>query len=393
MSARETYTVRRLEAGFSMVELMIAIALSLVVTLAVISVFAGSRAAYRSTSGVAGLTDGGRFALNFIQQSARIAGYVACTEAPGQNESTANNQTIVLNTGQDVLANAVGTLAYDFRAGVDGFEASGTGPAAGAVTVSATPTVDGNNGDWAPLIDPAFTSGTTTQVKGSDVVAFRESTGVTPAYLVGAAIVPGTPVTTLQVNNTAGLQVGQIAAISNCALAVPFQITGITPGQPGTVSFSGSAGVGPGNTGTPLELPFMPGALIMPLTTVVYYIGVGADGDSALKRLDLNGANGPGVFTDEEIVPDIENMQVLYGVDTNLSLTPGEYVTADAVPDFDQVVSIEVAVLAASPPGSSSGPPIAGRTYNLLGTTVTAPTDNRIRQVFQMTIALRNSVN
>ncbi|HEY4970721.1 MAG TPA: prepilin-type N-terminal cleavage/methylation domain-containing protein, partial [Steroidobacteraceae bacterium] len=65
--------------GFSMVELMVAITLALVVTTGVVSVFIGSRSAYQATSGTAELTDGGRFALNFISNSVRSAGYLACS--------------------------------------------------------------------------------------------------------------------------------------------------------------------------------------------------------------------------------------------------------------------------------------------------------------------------
>ena len=67
--------------GFSLVELMVAITLALLVTSGVISVFVGSRAAFQSASGTAELTDGGRFALNFISNSVRAAGYMACATA------------------------------------------------------------------------------------------------------------------------------------------------------------------------------------------------------------------------------------------------------------------------------------------------------------------------
>ena len=70
--------------GFSLVELMVAITLALIVTTGVISVFIGSRSAYNATSGTAALTDGGRFALNFISDSVRGAGYMACTTAPSR---------------------------------------------------------------------------------------------------------------------------------------------------------------------------------------------------------------------------------------------------------------------------------------------------------------------
>jgi type IV pilus assembly protein PilW len=68
-----------------------------------------------------------------------------------------------------------------------------------------------------------------------------------------------------------------------------------------------------------------------------------------------------------------------------------EYVTADQVPDFNTVMSVKIALLAASTPGSAH-PPAAGNTYTLLGTVVTAPADSRERQVFEETIAVRNSL-
>jgi type IV pilus assembly protein PilW len=90
------------------------------------------------------------------------------------------------------------------------------------------------------------------------------------------------------------------------------------------------------------------------------------------------------------LVPDIEAMQVLYGLDTNSTQTVSEYVTADQVPDFNTVMSVKVAVLAASAPGS--GKTAVANTFNLLGTTVTAPLDTRVRHVFEQTIAVRNAL-
>jgi hypothetical protein len=54
-------------------------------------------------------------------------------------------------------------------------------------------------------------------------------------------------------------------------------------------------------------------------------------------------------------------------------------------------MSVKVAVLAASAQGALPKP-TAAPTYNLLGNIVTAPIDTRSRQVFEMTIGLRNSL-
>jgi type IV pilus assembly protein PilW len=365
-------------SGFSLVELMVAITIGLILSAAAVSVFVGSRQAYQSTSGTAAVTEGGRYALNFIEESARTAGFMAC------NHATVNTS----------LSNLLvpSNLAYDFRFGVGGFEATGTAPA-DALTLPAPQVPGAAAGNWLNDLDPnapptaQFTAATVNQVSGSDVLVLRSSLPqVAPVYLVansnGSA--------TLNISSAGGLEVGQIAAVSDCTKSVAFQISAVPAGSPTTVTF-GAVGP-PGNAISALSLPFVAGAMVAPLTTSVYYIGQGSDGDTALRRLDLNGTlNGPGVFSDEELVPDIENMQVLYGIDTTGTLVPTQYVTADQVSDFGTVVSLKIAVLAASQPGTGTALPQAP--FNLLGTQVTVPVDSRKRKVFQITIGLRNALN
>jgi len=380
--------MRRLR-GFSMVEMMVAIMLALLVTLAVVSVFVGSRTAYQSTTGVAAVTDGGRFGMNFIEQSARNAGWFACNHAN-------------VNTSLDYLNWAASPLQFDFRYAVGGFEAANTAP--GDAFVQPASQVGGaGTGNWNvdPAIDPVtgtpeftldaeFTAATNNQVTNSDILVLRTSVPqVSPVYTTLDAA-PGDAL--LNVNGITGFQVGQIAAISDCTKSAAFQISAVAGGAPGSISFGGGVGP-PGNAQASLTRPFVTGALVQPLTTVIYYIGIGQDGDAALRRLDLNGANGPGTFTDEELVPDVENMQVLYGVDTTGALTATEYVTADLVPDFGSVVSIQVALLAASPLQTGQALTAVPQVYNLLGTQVTAPVDSRKRRVFTVTVALRNQLN
>jgi type IV pilus assembly protein PilW len=369
--------VIRHNRGFSMVELMVALTLGLLVTGAIISVFVGSRSAYQSTAGVGALADSGRFALNTIQESARGAGYMECNHA-------------TVNTSLSVLNSLGAPMAYDFRYGVGGYEATATGSGA-TITLPATSVADGSVGDWTPNLDGAFTGATAKQVKGSDVLILRSSVPrIAPAYTT-VDVAAGAGLFTVAL--TAGsLQASQLAVISDCTKSVTFQISGVTGGSPANVAFTGATGA-PGNATVALPVGFSAGALVSPVTTVVYYIGVGDDGDSALRRLDLvNGmVNGGNIFTDEEIASDVENMQVLYGIDTTGTQTASKYVTANQVTDFNAVVSVKVAVLSASPPGAAPLPTVAPQ-YLLLGTTVIAPKDTRLRKVFDMTVTLRNSV-
>jgi type IV pilus assembly protein PilW len=364
MPARSATRVR----GFSLVELMIALVLAMIVTAGVISVFVGSRSAFQATSGTAELTEGGRFALNFITSAVRSAGYVACT--------TSSHTQGILNAGAT-------PLPYSFNESLGGYEARNTG-AASAYAVAVPPVAaDAVAGDWATSpagpLDAVLTG---KPVKNNDVLVVRSTLRNAQSVYVNS-IVDGAAQFT--VNTQGPLANGQIAIISDCSKGALFQISSVTAGANAVVRHN--AGGAPGNSTAVFPISFSAGSQVTPVDTIVFYIGRGADGDGALFSYDMNATN---TFTANELVSDIEAMQILYGLDTNSTQIVGTYVTADQVIDFNTVMSVKVALLAASTPGSAH--PRGAITYTLLGTKVTAPNDTRSRQVFEATIAVRNSL-
>jgi type IV pilus assembly protein PilW len=356
--------------GFSMVEMMVAITLALIVTTGVISIFIGSRSAYNATSGTAQLTDGGRFALNFISTSVRGAGNMACTTAP---------------LVQGILNPGATALTTSWTQALGGFEAVNTGGGTPYNIAPAPVTPDATNTHWIGGLDAALANSV---VQNNDVLVVRSTLGnAVPAYV--QTINDGAASFTVYgpVAAPPPLVNGQMAVISDCAKGVIFQITGVALGANPTITHNGGGGP-PGNTVSPFPLSFPAGSLVTPVDTLAYYIGKGADGDGALF---VYSSNATGTWAPTELVPDIEAMQVLYGVDTNNTQTVSNYVTANQVVDFNTVMSVKVALLAASAPGA--GRVAAAVTYNLLGTTVTPPVDTRSRQVFEATIAVRNSLH
>jgi type IV pilus assembly protein PilW len=365
--------------GFSLVELMVAITLALIVTAGVMSVFIGSRSAFQSTAGVAAVSDSGRFALNFLENAVRDAGNMACG-APIRT---------IFNVGPGSPLNTpAGPLPLLLFQPMTGFEAAGTGVGTG-YAAGVVPGVVGNWDSpvgWPAGLDNSFTSLASLPILNNDILVVRSSTqGGTPYFVTGA----GTNNLTL-VSAPTNWTAGQLAIVSDCVKSVVFQISNVA----GNV-ISHNAGGFPGNLSStfPATVTFADGSQVTLLQTTAYYIGVGADGDGALFSADLSAGNS---FTSaippispNELVPDVEAMQILYGVDTNQSQTVGQWLTADQVTDFTAVMSVQIAVLAAGPLGSATLPTVA-KTYNLLGTTVTAPIDTRIRQVFTISIAARN---
>jgi type IV pilus assembly protein PilW len=360
--------------GFSLVEFMVAITLAMVVTTAVLSVFVGSRSAFQSTSGTAALSDSGRFALQFLENAVRDAGFMSC----GSATRTISN----LNPEPTSLFYAPGPAGTFPPLG--GFEAAGTG--VGSTYTDAT--TAGALANWNPNLDGAFSSlaGTTAGMpfQNNDILVVRSAAQNSQPSYVNSISNGAVNFTVDAERSLATLTTPQLAIISDCGKAMLFQITSVGGN---TVSHAASGAAG-GNASGAFPVDFGNGAMVAPLAATVYFIGLGADGDGALFSADMQINN---TLSPNELVPDIEAMQILYGLDATGVQNASQYVTADLVPDFSSVMSVQVAVLAAGPLGSAAMPstPVS---YNLFGTLVTAPLDTRARQVFQVTIAARNAL-
>ena len=114
-----------------------------------------------------------------------------------------------------------------------------------------------------------------------------------------------------------------------------------------------------------------------------------ATGGIAVNRFRIDGDNlecsGDGVNWDV-YVENIEDMQMLYGEDTDDDGIANRYVQADQDPEWSNVVAARVALLLRSSDNAAYTP----EDYvNLAGITVT-PDDQRLRRTFSTTIALRN---
>lgn len=99
----------------------------------------------------------------------------------------------------------------------------------------------------------------------------------------------------------------------------------------------------------------------------------------------------------QTLVDGIESLQIEYGVDTDADGIANSYASSTAVengvitggtPDWDNVVSVRVAVLVQGMPNTLDT--AQSITYNLLGQTYTPAADRTPRRVFTTTIPLRN---
>jgi type IV pilus assembly protein PilW len=176
-------------------------------------------------------------------------------------------------------------------------------------------------------------------------------------------------------------------------------VTGSTP-DAFTVRFQGSGSKTSGTGSACQAASSCPGADL----TVVDCLGLAIDaGVIAINTFSIApGANGrnalfchngstamPGV----EIVPDVANMQILYGEDVNGDLVADRYVAPETTGAATaNVVSVRIALLFETPTDSSKTI-ASSQTYDMLsdGSVVMGPyADRRIRRLVTTTINLRN---
>lgn len=378
MQATQVRTHSPRQTGLSLIELMIALVVGLILITGVISIYLSSRKSYGINSAVGQIQENARAALNFIRVNTRMAGYLGC----GSSGAQFANQLNPPGSG--------GTLPYDFGNAISGYEYQGTGPT-DSYTLPATVPSSSSRTSWAPTLSTSIpTTAANHALPGSDIFAVSISQGTsTPSYVTSLGSSPDS--FTVAANNNS-LAAGDLLIISNCVQTVVREATSVSGLNISTSTGSGS----PGNSGV-LPAMLASNAQVTTASVAAYYVGMGTDSSPALYEAVTDTAQTSG-FRPEEIASGVENMQVLYGMDSNGTQTPGQYLTADAVNalssasgmnQWNNVVSVRVALLMRSPIGAVPQPATAQH-YELLGTTVYAPKDTRLRQVFTTTIGLRN---
>jgi type IV pilus assembly protein PilW len=319
------------QKGLTLVEMMIAITLSLILTAAVGFLYVGTKQTYRSQESLARLQENARYALEVISRDVRMAGYRGCA---GQGKPFANT----LNTPTN--------YAWNFAIPIQGFESTGTST-------------------WSPALDASITS----PLGGSDVITVRsvQSDGV-------PVVAHGSATGDLTVNAGSGLEQWEVVLAASCTNSAVFQITNV----PATTVSHADTGTNPGNVTNNLGAIYTSGEVI-PISTKTYYLRSNPAGRPALYRIEADNAA-------EELVENVAGMQITYGEDTNGDSAIDTYRDADDVVDWAKVLSVRVSLLVNTQEDSLTPQPQA---YAFDGATVTAP-DRRLYKVFTETIGIRN---
>lgn len=327
--------------GFSLVEIMVALTLSLILMAGVSQIYLSSKQSFRMQEALSRVQENGRFALEFLSRDIRMADFWGC----------ANIDNVTNNLDP---AGGVGYIDY----GDGGLDATDN---------------DGLN--------------------GSDTITLRGAYGTSLTLLPNGAAGYG-PLQSSVITTTTdnGLNQCDILLVANCQQADIFQETGANPNGSGQIVHNTGATCSPGNynpgscTGGNahcLSTIYGSDAAIYRMQQLRYYLATGGQGEPALFRTQTTSTS-----QDLELVDGIADLQIQYGEDTNDDNTADYYVALGSVTDMNNVVSVRVWVLSRSYEDNVAPAP---QTYEWETGPVIAA-DRRLYQVFTTTVTLRNRV-
>ncbi len=372
-------------AGLSLVELMIALVISLVLMLGVIQVFIASQTASRLSEGASRVQENARFALDFLERDMPCGGHMGCV----------NDQAHVVKNQGDPVSHLGATSGdgspLDFSVSIQGYDAPGTAPG-GNLALGAA---------WAApsKLPAAITKLVPAPTGGSDVLVLR--------YLAPE----GVPVTAISADS------------GNALLDVDGKGVGrLSSGGAGAPTLFGIADCGHADifagklsgariTAASVDLSRYTAqptgqAMLYRADSMVYYVGINPETKQPGLRRARAGSDGSYAIN-EELVEGIESLQLLYGLDSTLDIglsTPptgnitqlaaagGVSVDANAkgAAQWLRVGQVQVGLLARSPTPASS--PGAANALSVLGVSFanSDKPDGRYRSSYEVSIALRN---
>lgn len=346
------------QAGLSLVELMVAMLISLILLGGVLQVFISSKDMYRTNTAVARVQEAGRFATDFMTFDVRQAGYKGeCLSEPTNH--------LKLTTASADVKNAYST----------------------------TPAIQG----WDNS-KPVFFGGTDTTRTDTDSFIVKYA-GDGQEFQAGGT--NNTTAQSLTVNNSTSVYEGQIVILANSTGCDVFQNTN---NQNASAFQKAGGNATPGNLNQNWSQSYNGYMTAHVLRSHSYFIRDNAGRLPSLYRQVLSPS--PAV---EELVEGIIEMQITYGLDRDGDRLADEYVKAGTnnlvstgEGDWNKVVSARISVIAVSPetnvleePQTFVFPPIVGidrdDAYAVYADdgTVTIK-DNRVAQVYTATVAIRN---
>lgn len=349
------------QSGISLVEVMVALALGLIVSVGALSLMLGNRQSYRATEALARVQEATRITFDLMSRDLRAAGINACSGG-----------VRVMN----LLADPVTARWWtDWTGGLRGFNDSdvSTAVTAGSAAQNRVANTD--------MIELMHASTTAFPVKVHNASAAEATlAGLTvPARSIalekpggrGHSFVAGDLLVVCDYEDTTLFQVTAVNADANSVSHASRADVAVTPGNcANTLGFRPSCA-------SVVTRSFQPGSQVMRFEPVAWFVGnngrTGSENSpTSLYRIRVvNDGAGNAAPVIEEVVEGVRDMQLRYMYDRE-----DEYKVASAVTDWRLVTGVEIQLTIESP---ESG-------------TTTDATQPRLTRTLTHVVNLRNRV-
>ncbi len=331
------------QRGFTIVEIMVAMLLGLILMAGVVSLMIGNKRSFNEQTEMSRLQENARFAIEFLTRDIRMAGYVGCSHDITKVTNHLNPDPDPDTKNLLYVDNAI-EGANDVRL----------------------------NSKWKPSNSIGNVAD---MVEDTDAITIRffRPTGHS---LQSAMSAVSDDIVATAVDGIVG---NAVLAVSDCASADIFQVTGMTGNsiKRTAVTPAPSPALSPGNSTTDLSKLYDNSARLHHLYAARYYIKKKNPGDIPTLYRYIHSGSGKA----QELVAGIEDMQIMYGDGTT-------FATAVNVVNWEKVNSVQIGLLVRTE--DEMGVDKDNRIYDVLNKRVTAQGDRYRRKVFTTTIELRN---
>lgn len=345
--------------GFSIVELMIALVISVATIGGIFSIYLNSSQSQNFTEASSRIQESGRFSMQYLSRDIRMVGYRGCVsnEAPIANVIAKN-----MPAGYDPLQ--LELSGYEIKA------------------------------NWNTDTPFANATGITNRIRtGTHAISVARMANL------GAQLVENQSDNSANIKistaSNLGLIKNDIVYISDCINADIFSITNNPTKNDGKTTLTHATGT---NTSNNLSKAYQSNANIAKYQSHLYFIGDTTRTNSsgatiwALYQAEIDYSKSPTQFLVNELIEGVENMQILYG--EVLATNNVRYVNASQITDMNSVTAIQLGLLITSQDQVRQTDD--DQTYYLsqqaITTTGSSPhvLDRRLRHAFNTTIQIRN---
>lgn len=329
--------------GFGLVELMIAMTIGLILLGGIGYVFLGSKQTFRTQDDFSRIQENVRYALETVGVDVRMAGYAGCVNLAAINTASPISVGVIANTPPAV---GIGDALRGYV----------------GATWTAPGTVPGTALGQAPWVP---NTGVLHIIRASEA-------GVT---LTGN-LTP-TNANVQITGNPYNFVAGEPLLVSNCETADLFRATTVSGGGTVTIAHSNSM-----NTANFTVNQYQNGAEIFRVVSTTYFIATNPAGNPALYRRPEGGIA-------EELVENVEDLVMRFGIDANNDFIVDSYAAAGGVTNWRQVVTARVSMVFRSN-SDFVATQLQPCVVEYTSCTPADITDRRLRQVATATYGLRN---